>query len=315
MNITVLFPRLDVMFKKGPVPEQRGSIPPIRLHWQQFAQTLINHHRLKGDRVEMIEEPLWKFTPEFAESLDADIIYVPHRERHAFPVNNKEARYYMQTVFPWQFYIDSKGYAGGASCYPFKYDSSAENDFYDKMCARAVLGESKFEQPAKKAFDTASEFILFACQIPHDETIKHHSDYNVEQALEATCKATAELNIPLYVKPHPVNPASQMPLLFIANKYKHVRWIEGVNIHDIMSKAKAVVVVNSGTGMEALLHRRPVITFGRCEYDCVTNQATTVNIVDILKNPVFNEKEVRAFFASWYNWTYDSRNPNSFKDL
>jgi hypothetical protein len=50
MNITVLFPRLDVMFKKGPVPEQRGSIPPIRLHWQQFAQTLINHHRLKGDQ-------------------------------------------------------------------------------------------------------------------------------------------------------------------------------------------------------------------------------------------------------------------------
>lgn len=314
-KIAFLFPRLDVTFKKGPVPDQRGEIPVIRLHWQQFANMVMNEYRLRGDDIQFIEQPLWMFTPEFVDTIKADIVYVPHKESHSFPVKNSEARYYMQSVFPWQFYIDSKGFAGGASRYPFVSEPDAENDFYDRMYFRAVSGESKFEQPPKKDFNAASEFVFFPCQIPHDETIKYHSNITVEEAMEATCKATETLNIPLYVKPHPVNPASQLPLLYIANKYKHVRWIEGVNIHDIIPKAKAVVVVNSGTGMETLLHRIPVVTFGRCEYDCVSNKATTDNIVDILRNPVFNEKEVRAFFASWYNWTYDTRSSKSFRKL
>ena len=32
MNVLILKPRLDIMFKKGPVPTQRGDIPPIRQH-------------------------------------------------------------------------------------------------------------------------------------------------------------------------------------------------------------------------------------------------------------------------------------------
>jgi hypothetical protein len=313
-KIVILFPRLDVAFKEGHVPEARGPIVPIRLHWQAMGNMLLNHHRIKGDDVRFIEKPLWQFTTEFAESLEADIIYVPHKSTDTFPVNNKEVRYYMQSVFPWQFYIDSKGFAGGASRYPFVSDLIGGN-FYDLMASRAKMGESKFEQPAKKNISLPADFVFFPCQIPHDETIKYHSDVTVEQALEATCIATQELNIPLYVKGHPVNPMSMVNLMAIATKYRHTRWVEDVNIHDMILHARAVVVVNSGTGMETLLHKRPIVTFGRCEYDCVSNKATTDNIVEILRNPVFNEKEVRAFFASWYEWTYDTRSSKSFEHL
>jgi hypothetical protein len=313
-KVAILFPRLDVAFKEGHVPQQRGPIPQIRMHWQNMGNMLLNHHRVKGDDVRFIEKPLWQFTPEFAASLDADIVYIPHKSTDTFPVPNKEVRYYMQTVFPWQFYIDSKGFAGGASRYPFVPDLVGGN-FYDLMCSRARMGESKFEQPAKKNISLPADFVLYLCQIPHDETIKYHSDVTVEQALEATCLATQELNIPLYVKGHPVNPTSMINLMSIATKYRHTRWIEDVNIHDIIPHARAVVVVNSGTGMETLLHKRPIVTFGRCEYDCVSNKATTDNIVDILRDPKFDEKAVRAFFASWYEWTYDSRSSKSFERL
>ena len=318
-KVSILFPRLDVTFKEGPVPEGRGPIPPIRVHWQKMGDRLLEAHRKAGDFIQFIEKPLWQFTPEFVESLATDIVYVPHKSTDTFPVSGKEIRYYMQTVFPFQFYIDSKGFAGGSSRYPFDYDWNLElphGSFYAQMQARALAGESKFQQPAIGSLKIeGGPYALFLCQIPHDETIKYHSDVSVLDAMIATCEATKKLNMPLVVKGHPVNPGSMAPLYQAAKQYDHVDWVDDVSIHDLIPKAHAVVVVNSGTGMEAMLHKRPVITFGRCEYDCVSNKATADNIVDVLRSPVFNEKEVRAFFESWYEWTYDTRNGNSFSGL
>jgi len=317
-KVAILFPRLDVMFKEGPVPEARGPIAPIRVHWQHVGDRILQAHRKKGDWVQYIEKPLWQFTPEFVESLEADIVYIPHKSTDTFPVKGKEIRYYMQSVFPWQFYIDSKGFAGGASRYPFEFDKDREippRSFYTEMMVRALLGESKFEQPPSKDLKINTDYVLFLCQIPHDETIIYHSDVNVFDALKHTLMATKELNIPLIVKGHPVNPVSMYPLQTLCALHGHAYWVDNVNIHDLIPNAHAVVVVNSGTGMETLLHKRPVVTFGRCEYDCVSNKATADNIVDILRSPVFNEKEVRAFFESWYEWTYDTRSGKSFERL
>ena len=318
MKVAILFPRLDVTFKEGPVPEARGAIPPIRVHWQNMGNRLLQHHRIKGDQVQFIEKPLWQFTPEYVESLDADIVYIPHKSTDTFPVFNKEVRYYMQSVFPWQFYIDSKGFAGGASFYPLTIDREREipaGSFYSQMQARAALGGSKFEQPPSQNWNLPEEYFFFPCQIPHDETIKYHSDVSVWDALKATLEATKELNTPLIVKGHPVNPGSMAPLNSLCSLYKHAYWVENISIHDLIPKAKAVIVVNSGTGMETLLHKTPIVTFGRCEYDCVSNKATTDNIVDILKDPKFDEKAVRAFFESWYEITYDTRSSKSFERL
>ena len=320
-KVAILFPRLDVTFKEGPVPEGRGEIPPIRIHWQNFKDKLLQHHMLKaGDKVVVIEKPLWQFTTEFVESLDADIVYIPHKSTDTFPVSGKDIRYYMQSVFPFQFYIDSKGFAGGASRYPFDFDKDRDiphGSFYAQMQARAFTGASKFDQPPIGKINVESDgpYVLFLCQIPHDETIKYHSNVGVWDSLKYTLEATKELNMPLVVKGHPVNPGSMYPLSSLCKLYNHVHWVDNVSIHDLIPKAHAVVVVNSGTGMEAMLHKRPVVTFGRCEYDCVSNKATADNIVDILRSPVFNEKEVRAFFESWYEWTYDTRSGKSFENL
>jgi hypothetical protein len=317
-KVAILFPRLDVTFKEGPVPEGRGEIPPIRIHWLNLANRLLQHHRSKSDDVQSIEKPLWQFTPEFVESLDADIVYIPHKSTDTFPVKGKEVRYYMQSVFPFQFYIDSKGFAGGASRYPFDFDKDREiphGSFYAQMQARAFTGASKFDQPPSQDLKINTDYVLFLCQIPHDETIRYHSNVSAWDALKYTLEATKELNIPLIVKGHPVNPNSMYPLQTLCMLYNHVYWVDNVNIHDLIPKAHAVVVVNSGTGMEAMLHKRPVVTFGRCEYDCVSNKATADNIVDIIRSPVFNEKEVRAFFESWYEWTYDTRSGKSFEKL
>ena len=47
--------------------------------------------------------------------------------------------------------------------------------------------------------------------------------------------------------------------------------------------------------MEALLHRRPVVTFGRAEYDCVTNHADKNNIESVLINLDYNETKISIY--------------------
>jgi len=316
-RVIILFPRLDVMFKEGPVPDHRGPVAPIRLHWARFVELLYHHHDTKHDSVEVIEKPLWQFTRAFVESLEADIIYIPHKSVDTFPlVSSAEIRYYMQTVFPFMFYVDSKGFAGGSSRYPFDIEYTHKTRFYEEMIDRARRGESKFDQPAPlNIYKLPQNFVFFPCQIPHDETIRYHSDVTVLQALIAVLEATKKLNISCVIKGHPVNPRSMDDLIFASRDYNHAQWIDNISIHEVMPKSRAVACVNSGTGMEALLHKVPVITFGRCEYDCVTNKATPSTIETVLTNATFSEEKTKAFFETWYNWCIDTRKIESYSRL
>ena len=38
------------------------------------------------------------------------------------------------------------------------------------------------------------------------------------------------------------------------------------NLHDILAVASHVAVINSGTGFEALMHKKPVLLFGEADY-------------------------------------------------
>lgn len=115
-RVLVLAPRLDATFKPGHVPTMKkyDNLPPIRQHWNSFIRTLCDHHHSVGDTVFVYEKALWQFWPNDAKlfSYKADIIYVPHHEKHTFPLNlpDTEVRYYMQTVFPNFFTIDTQGW-------------------------------------------------------------------------------------------------------------------------------------------------------------------------------------------------------------
>lgn len=322
-KVLILKPRLDVMFKKGPVPMERGPIAPIRIHWKNFVELCYEEHRKRGDNVQILELPLWQFTPKIIEDINPNIVYIPHRESHSFSVSSPiEARYYMQTVFPWRFYVDSKGFAGGASFYPLKlFKTTDSTQWFDKLREYSLSGKSKFDQPQKgrALTDKVEPYIFFACQIPHDETIKHHSAVTVEQALEETLKASQKHKYNVIVKGHPVNPGSMENLKKISTKYTNSIWVDDVSIHDLIPKAKAVVVVNSGVGMESLLYLKPVITFGRAEYDVVTFSVDlNGKMYDLIKDVEHlkvNEEEIKEFFDIWCNLTYDTTNNLDFVKL
>lgn len=314
MRVCILAPRLDVPFKNlGPVSPVRGEISGIRRHWATAIQRIANRHRSLGHKITLEERPLWQFTSQNIYAEAFDIIYVPHREDSSFTIDEGKARYYMQSVFPWIFYIDPKGFAGGSTMYPFhlKPTDSGGYDYLRDVVARGI---TKFDQPQVQCA-LPERYVLFPCQIPHDITILQHSLFSVQEALRETCEATQQLGIPLVVKGHPVNPDSMELLKPIAAKYDHTIWYDNIHIHDAIRNAESVVVVNSGTGMESLLFDKPVITFGRCEYNCVTNRADESPVIELLANPKFDAVSVKNFFDNWYSLMYDTRLEESFEKL
>lgn len=312
MNILILSPRLDTTFKYfGPVSPIKGPTPDNRRPWEACINGIKREHLRRGDNVTVLEQPLWWFKPDNINEKHYDRIYVPHRESHSFPLPGDKARYYMQSVIPELFYIDTKGFAGGASFYPMTNLYGMDLFWYDWLCKRIEDKTTKFDQP-NTVWHGPGEYVLFTCQIPHDQTILYHSRIKVEEALRLTCEATKNINKTLVVKGHPVNPGAMETLKQITKEFNHALWIDNVNIHDAIAQAETIVTVNSGTGLEALLHKKPVYTFGDCEYDCVTMKE---NLEQSLLYPTFDEDKVRRFFATWMDKMFNTNDIQGFKKL
>ena len=305
-KVLILKPRLDVMFKKGPVPKERGPIQPIREHWHNFVNCLANDHADKGDAVRVLELPNWQFAPSIVDHYQPDRVYIPHRQFHQFPVDGKYGpRYYMQMVFPWLFQIDPTGWGPDASVYPI-LPESGHPDVYDELRKRQLAGQSKFDQPWTDWW-VKKDYLFFPCQIPHDETIKFHSDVSVADALRATIKVAKELGKELIIKGHPVNPGSMSELKEIGKEYK---WADNVNINNLIANADAVVMVNSGVGMEAILHGKRVACFGDADYDsvvCKVSPRTAMDEIPRLLGSVPDVAAYRNFVNTYCAKLYDSR--------
>jgi len=71
---------------------------------------------------------------------------------------------------------------------------------------------------------------------------------------------------PLVVKPHPRNRGEETVLLLhhLARRHPQVRVTEG-NLHDILATASVCVTISSSVALEAMLHRKPVVLFGRSD--------------------------------------------------
>ncbi len=269
-KVLILQPRLDVMFKKGPVPMERGPVIPIRVYWQKFVDAVKLEHLQRGDIVRAVELPNWQFSPDLVDMYKADLTYIPHKEKHNFDCGDANVLYYMQMVIPHLFMVDPQGWCAGASNWPIAPSKGKVNRIaVNTLRARIDSNESKFDQP-KQTGAFPKGYIFFPCQIPHDETIKYHSDVSVADALLETIDFASGAGLNVIVKGHPVNRASCEPLRKITEKYSKVaHWVDDVSVHDLLSGCEAVFTINSGVGVEAILHNKPVFVFGRADYNDV----------------------------------------------
>ena len=276
----ILQPALDLPFKRPKRCVQCGhGVSRLRQHWQSFAcqaRAVLNR---EGWQATILERPGWELTPEFADAWAADLVLVPHRERHQFACKTP-ALYWMQTPIPHLFTVDPQGWGAGAGGYPFDHSAGDSSSIaYDELRARLDRNESKFDQPPRRTREAlveagiiaAAPYIFFPCQLPHDETIRFHSDVDEAELIRRLAGWASGARVHLVLKAHPANPASMAGLRAAAGHSRYVCWLEHhvASIHDLIENAEAVYTINSGAGLEAVLHGKPVVTFGRAEYDGV----------------------------------------------
>ena len=338
MRVDIWMPRLDVAFKKGPVPEARGPVAPIRVHWIKFLESLRDRHAKLGHEVRVIEVPLWQITTDFVQDTSqmADRIYIPHKMRENWWLDER-VHYYTQMVIPNIFSIDNKGWCATASSYPIRPDGDADSGVYEMLRARIKGNISKFDQPAHKQTDLEPGYVFFPCQLPHDETIKYHSDVEVADALRGTMEWVRNYNSlvseiekrHIVIKGHPVNPGAMVTLRqvysdMLPEMNGRAHWVDDMSIHQLIDNAKVVVTVNSGVGLEAILHGKSVFTFGRADYDTVTRSCPASLMGDKMPAAMelsyrdLNEEDIhiyKKFIDAWYNTHYDYEDPRTFEKI
>lgn len=303
-KVLILKPRLDLPFKRFGLEIGGRPLVPIRQYWENFVNTLEQHHKRKGDKVVVVSAPRWQFHHSLVEEYKPDVAYIPHVEKHNFE-GGDNCLYYMQTVFPWLFTIDHQGWGGGASFVGGPFDAPDDNgETFEWFRKRMERGESKFEQPEKShnTFSMGQEqYILCPIQIPHDETLKWHSKVQMAELVEKLCHWSQTSGIPVVFKEHPINPESMKSLKVLAND--RCVWLDNTNLHALMEDAKAVYVINSGTGMEAMTHGKPVVRFGDAEYNDAVIKGN-INDLDETYRLVteINQEEMLNTYRKFFNW-------------
>lgn len=300
----VLKPRLDTSFKKNGLFVRGEMTHEIRKHWEAFADKIKEQ---EPKRTLVVESPRWMFNNTIQKLFQIDTkFYVPHVEQHNFG-GNRNTLYYMQTVFPWRFTVDPLGWGGGAK-FLETFDPSAPYDdkFFNQLREYAEKGGSKFAQP-KAALQVEGDYIFVPLQLPHDETIKWHSSISCEEFVSALCAwAKNAPNAPKIVfKGHPANISSMQPLKDIIDAAASDKCIytTDVNLHTMIKNSSAVYVINSGTGQEAMLHDKPVVAFGRCEYEGAVVKGSIQKLEETWAEVQSQNPEDRAaMYRRWYDW-------------
>ena len=298
----ILAPRLDIPFKQFDVVRAQSVQEPIRKHWENFIRQKVDQGYYK------VSSPRWMFNSKIEKYFpNAKEILVPHVEQHNWN-GGANAYFYMQTVFPWLFTVDPLGWAGGASYIDsFDLDAEYSGDAYYKM--KEKLGDGKFghlqSDKTPWHFIEKDNYIVVPLQLPHDETIKYHSDFSVEHFVTQLCHMANTWDGPQIVfKGHPVNFASMAPLKdIIEGGFNNVLYVADANFNDLVSNAQAMFVLNGGSGQEAMLHGIPVACFGRCDYAPAVIQGD-IDDPDQAWEDIKNDNWFKRLdlYKRWYDW-------------
>lgn len=342
-KVIIFLPRLDLPWKQLDMGKQypllSEDVLKLRLYWKEFVVRLANVLERSGMGVEVLEIPAWEITREKVEQLGVSLAFIPHRCNLDFEEGKTPVLFYMQEYFKSVFVVNDKGWSASSSLYPFDGRAIEENSYgtyesYQEKLFKHDLS-SKFDQKERQSFSLLASkrqipskrsllnfgsrvgvpYIFFPLQIPHDQSIKYFSDYSEEEIVQSLVNWGKENEVPIVLKPHPANKKIMK---------QFYDYVDGINIfwsdahvHDLISYSTAVFTINSGVGFESLFHEKPVVTFGRAEYDCVTFRANLDNISDAWSYCIGeNQDQLGSKYKEFIDWflneyAIDMSNPES----
>lgn len=209
---------------------------------------------------------------------------------------------------PGFLYADRSGFSGwseiaGRAFDPSAVDAERAEHFLasrieGRILARGVTKEAQRRSGAVR--DLPQGYTFFPLQVPKDVVLRL-ADLSTEQILSVLTERAA--HDPLVIKLHP---ATQEPdfVARIRDLHDPRRGVHVVDdhIHDLILGADRVVTINSGTGFEALMLGRPVISCGASDYHHLTTRVRSAAELEAALDarPVAPDRQTRASYAFWF---------------
>jgi len=216
---------------------------------------------------------------------EADFLIYAHKTLREVPRGNL---FYKEMHMRGLFTIDHEGWGADHSRLRTAPDlgstSAADAEAFCSAMRNEFLsnGRSKIDQPALNPIpENVKPYLLAPLQTPGDDVIMYHSPLSIIEYVSALAQWADRRRHNVVFKLHPgqKQPAIEAevrkwmdasPYVFLLNE----------NIHSLILESQAVVVINSGVGFESLIHGKPVITLGACDYQWVTFRASTSTLDD-----------------------------------
>ncbi|MEX0830740.1 MAG: hypothetical protein WD032_10910 [Nitrospirales bacterium] len=330
-RVAIFLPRLDLPWKlravdrSNTLPVLKEDTLNLRLYWKQFAVRLAHSLENHGIEVAVFEWPAWEIQPETVDRLGFQLAFIPHRCHLNFQKGKTKIFYFMQEYFRWVFVVDPNGWSAASTLYPFVLSGLQSERPGAFKIYRRWLGEGRLQTKFSQE-DTASReslvssgqipkgaYVFFPLQIPHDQSIQYFSDFSEEKIVLGILDWSSRAGVPVVFKPHPVNKKSMDPFFELV-KEKNAFW-STANVQSLIEYSTGVFTINSGVGFEALLQLKPVVLFGRAEYDCVCFRASLESIPEAWKycheaTPKNLLPRYQVFF-DWFlsNYAFDLSQP------
>lgn len=242
---------------------------------------------------------------------------------HHLTSNAADTIDYMQAYYSNLYYLDTGGYSG--------FSNLAKTDIIDqktsdlkikKFCDEYVYSlrnETKYDSKNVSPVEAfiPENFIFVALQVQSDSVMRlksRPSSYIMHMAAEVG----KLMNLPVVIKFHPVSRNNiELKKMYFKLKSSGYKIYESQgDVRELLRRAKATFVINSGVGFESLINHIPVFTYGKCDY----NQLANFNITSPLEikrriERGVNVKEYNRFFYSWWNHMIDIRQPDYEKKI
>ena len=177
---------------------------------------------------------------------------------------------------------------------PALVDATAAAEFTKRLRKRLVAQRSsRYPQPAERV-DMPMGCVAVFLQSEAHRGVQETCYLSLRQMVAALL--ARQDRRPIVIKPHPRDtaPATHAYLARLAARDTRVQVVDA-NIHDILAQASVVVTINSAVGIEAHLHRVPVVLCGLSDFH---HAAVTV------KSP--SEMDAAIALAEATDWPHDA---------
>lgn len=220
-----------------------------------------------------------------------------------------------ESYVPPYYTIDREGYSG------FSELATSPERFVDAIAAmpldtarrsladlrREVIGSnlSKYPQPEVGGPDLPDGYIFMPLQTMNDPvaTLWRLDPFEVLRRLLAITARTGQMVV---VKRHPLCKSRRVARELAALSASDPRLIVAdASVHRLIAGASAVVGANTGVLFEALVHGKPVISFGGSDFAAATTQIATLDdLAAALAGEGAPDPDTRDRFLGWYLTRY-----------